>query len=955
MSSSPVKSPLRFCLSCAATLACWVVWLGLGTALVMQLYIAVGKEVPVPAFVLRRLEAQLAAANFTAHFGRARLDPAGRLLLENVQLYSQKFEDPLLASRELYLSKSFWSVLAGHVIPDEIRLEGAFIQLPAPLSPGGTAEPVLRDVAGTLRYEEGLWHIDQLSFRAGNLDVHARGDVPAPRHAGPGGRLLQLDELTNRFLAFARKLALQLPQLQAADRPVLDLQLQPGLDGAVAITGRFTAAGLHRPGGRPLDTGAVRAGGDWLWSRAAAHSARLQIETDSLDFNRAVGARRVRGEVVLDPAADFSGLRQLEFHLAAADVTTLDESLDAPVFGGSYDFLTGSARLAVAVLAYGELLAASGQSELPRRAARVAVSGRVPPELVTRLLTRYAPPAEPYFRLGDPVAVDADLTLTGGAASGRFGGWRFGGLHALVHGGRLDSNGVQITSARGSIEIDRDLNFLAHDALLVAGENYARGSYWMNFRSLNYRMLLTGQLRPLDINGWFHKNWWANFWEHFLFPSAPPSADVDVQGCYRDYTRSVYFGSTDARDTVVLGADFARTRTLIFLRPQFTHMLELSAARADGTQLASGWAKRYADFGTHKLSGLEYDLQSNVEPAVLARMGGEAVQNRLAAWRFPAPPALHVWGHTEWDASGNDTDLRFTVRAPSGVEFAHFPFDALQLAGGFHANELHLDQVEFSVAGGTGAGKLTVGGLDATTLAAKAPLSSPVAPPAAPARPFSFELHVKDADLARTIRTVEEFEAARTGTRPAQFAGSKFLKRASGGRLELSVAAGGRTGALPDSLRGQGNVQITGAVLGEIHLFGLLSQALSAVALNFSSLKLDAARSSFQLDGGRVHFPDVKITGPSAVLDARGDYVFSTQSLDFTARLKPYEESHNPLTAVVGLVINPLTRIFELKLTGSLAKPDWSIVLGGSSPSPEANRPPAAQETPTVKPPPSGN
>ena len=148
------------------------------------------------------------------------------------------------------------------------------------------------------------------------------------------------------------------------------------------------------------------------------------------------------------------------------------------------------------------------------------------------------------------------------------------------------------------------------------------------------------------------------------------------------------------------------------------------------------------------------------------------------------------------------------------------------------------------------------------------------------------------------------------------------------------------------NLRGNGNLQLTGSELGEVHLFGVLSQVLSAVWLDFSSLKLDAARSSFQLRDGRVHFPDLKITGPSAAIDAQGDYIIKTKSLDFSARLKPYEEIHNPITALPGVIMNTLTRIFELKLTGPIKKPNWSVTIGGGAPRPVT----PASPTPPVNP-----
>ena len=127
----PHPAPLRFCLTCFGTLGCWAVWLGLSGLLAALLYIAIARELPAPEFLLRRVERELTAANLTVRFGRARLDPTGRILVEDVQVRAAQFSEPLLASRQVYVGLNFWSLLAGRPIPDEIRFEGMVLQLPA--------------------------------------------------------------------------------------------------------------------------------------------------------------------------------------------------------------------------------------------------------------------------------------------------------------------------------------------------------------------------------------------------------------------------------------------------------------------------------------------------------------------------------------------------------------------------------------------------------------------------------------------------------------------------------------------------------------------------------------------------------------------------------------------------------------------------------------------------------
>jgi hypothetical protein len=218
-------------------------------------------------------------------------------------------------------------------------------------------------------------------------------------------------------------------------------------------------------------------------------------------------------------------------------------------------------------------------------------------------------------------------------------------------------------------------------------------------------------------------------------------------------------------------------------------------------------------------------------------------------------------------------------------------------------------------------------------------------------RLLGFDFYLNDADLARAIRAVEEYRANDSGQKAAPVTESAFMKRAAGGKLNVGLSATGRPGDL-NTFVGNGNAALTGTELGEIHLFGLLSQVLSGLSLNFSSLKLDEARSSFRLDGGRLYFPDLRISGRNAVIDARGNFTFTSSALDFTARLKPYEDNRNLITGVIGIVVNPLASILELKLTGPISKPDWSIVVAGSSSAPEtsASFPKIPPETSSVPP-----
>lgn len=907
---------LRFCASCLITVSCWALWIVLGVTLAALLYVAAAHELPVPGFVLRRAETELAQAGFTLKFGRARFDPTGKLLLEDVQFRTRQFEDPLISCRVLYLRRDFWSVLAGRPIPDEIRLEGATVQLPAMLSPSGTAQPLIEDLAVVLSHDDHQWLVEQLNGRIGKVTITASGEFTPPARQ-PGAAPLSPDAITERFLNLSRQFALQLHHLEAFEQPALAIRLEspPGIGNTAHVL--FTATSADQPAGQPLELGPLVAAGTLRLDGKETRTLRLHVAVRHARFQTTYNADQVRAILAVEVQPDNLAIRPRDALIAAGSVSMPGIPITGPVVRADLSRWPDLA-VSAAVHVSGEFIATEVAARLKEESLHVHAEGRASHLLINQVLAEITPRAAPYFVFGDPVTFSAEADLGPG--------WKFERLRSRVDATRLNSHGVMITAARGRVDID-GMSFLAHDARVELGDNFARGSYWMDFTTTDYRMLLDGRLRPVEINGWFHGDWWKDFWEaHFAFPTEPPTAEIDLQGRWREPLRTVYFGSSEAHGATAWGGEFEKTKALLFIRPNVVHGIAVEGTRAGGQQRLAGNFKRVADPGAHDLGRFDFDFDSTVEPAVIGRMLDGKADDILASLRFTAAPQVHAAG-----TLGDENRYKFTGSVDQPMHYYGFPVDSAKVSGEVNGTTVRLTSIEFAAAGGRGSGQAAVEGADAKRL-------------------LGFDLRVTDADLARAIRAVEEFQASdTTGGKPTTVSESKFMKRAEGGKLNVNLNASGRPGDL-NTFVGNGNATLAGTELAEIHLFGLLSQVLSAVSLNFSSLKLDEVRTSFRLEGGRLYFPDTRISGRTAVIDARGNFTFATKGLDFTAKLKPYEENRNLFTGVIGIVINPITSILELKLTGPISKPDWSIVVGGSSSHPEVPvqpKPPAETPPPT--------
>lgn len=916
-------SALRFCASCCLTLSCWCVWIALAATLAGLAYVAIVREFPVPGFVLRRLEAQLADDQLALRFGRVRFDPTGKVLLEDVRLHSLRFEEPLLVSRQVFISSSLWSWFVGDYLPRELRFEGATLQLPAMLSPGGTVEPLVRDLAATLRRDRKVWHIDQFAGRLGSAPLTATGSVVIARETGAPP--LDLGELVALYLRSGRTAAIQLSRLDAFESPALGLRLDVDADGRNTVSLLLTARSVHQQGAAlpwPIALNEVAATTSIQLRALESQSLRIHLAARAGDWAGTHLASDLRAIVTAELPAHSFNPEPREAWVTASAVHSTGESVFAPVVRTRLDRWP-DLMVEASLLVGGEPVAAEVEANLREKSALLQIAGRGRPAFVNDMLSRRTPRFAPFLVLGDPVAGSATVKLAAG--------WRFAGLTARVQGGALDSRGVGITSLEGNLSFDgREL--LARDAVLRAGDNLARGSYWMDVRSLQYRMLLAGRLRPMDIGDWFRGAWWPALWGNFDFRSVPPDADLDLAGGWRDPARTAAFLRIDAGGIGIRGAEFDRVRTRLFIRPHFTHGWDLQAARRDGTQNLAGTFIRRADPVSRELTTIDFDLTSRLDPEAMTRLTLGGAAPLLNDWQFTSPPALQYAGRWLNLPSGGRFEVRFTGRSTGHLRYLGFPLESIETTGGLSGQELRLDEIRFDAAGGRGTGKASLGG-----------------PPGG--RNLGFDFYLKDAELGRLVHAVQEFNAARTGAPVvAGRTDSKFLQRTSQGKIELALSANGQPGDLP-SFRGSGNVKLTGAQLGEVQLFGLLSQVLAGLSLNFSTLKLDAAQSSFELRQGQLHFPDVKVTGSSAVIDAKGAYEIATEKVNFTARFKPYETRRNLLTGSLGLVLNPLSSIIELKLGGILSDPKWSYSLGQTTaPATNPSATPAAESGPSSPP-----
>ena len=883
---------IRYGASSVLAFGVWTLWLGLALLLAGQIYIASTSRLEVPAFLLRALEERLAVSGIRATFGRTTFDPTGRVLIEEVRVSLAGFADPVIAIRAVYTRLDPWSLALGRFEPREVRIMDATVAVPAMLSPSGRAEEILRDLDATLVPREHELALTQFSARVAGIALSAHGAVHIPPlGAATAAPLPAADFLARNFAALCRQLVATADKLSVLDQPALDLALAPSDSRLAVAKVSLFARGVKLTQPLPVQLSGLRVATQFPLIGDAPVAVHLDVAADELQLPFAAMARQARISIR-------GQLRPGQFAFEPAEAELTASSLDAE----GYSVRSLAARLLPGPLprfsaaASGQImgapLAVRAEADFQARTATLHFDGAIAPAALDPLSARLGVDVKKFFDFAALECADGEV---------RFGpGWRFETVSTRAKLRGIDAYHVHMDEGRAVVEFD-GRHFHSPEAWARIGENYARGTYEHDLVTRDYRFLLEGRLRPLDISGWFQSGWWERFFKQFELPDAPPTASVDVQGRWTEGRRSAVFIFVEPVAPVIRGAKFDLARALLFVRPAFYDALELYATRDTGS--VRGTFTYVTDPATFAWRRLDFDLASSLDPAVATTMLGAAGADFLAPYTFAQPPALKLSAQLAGPEApgGAHQNLRIDARSPGEFRFHDFPFENIAFTATVHDDEIAIDNLRAGFADGVATGRTKVWGVGAE-------------------RRLRFDYTLKDASLGRAAAALQRFSAQRAGAQPP--VPGKFVQEKANVRLDLTASAEGRYDD-PFSYKGEGVAQLQGAEIGEVPLLGVLSEVLKFTALRFTS-----AHATFKIDANKLAFSEFNLRGANSAIDAHGDYALDRHELNFKAKIFPFHESGNLLKSVVGAVLTPFSEVFEVNLTGPLDKPSVVLTVG---------------------------
>lgn len=908
-----------------------------------QLRVATADKIEIPESLLRRAEQRLEKQGLRLTFGAIHCDSSGHVVVRGLRLFSDTHSDPVLTVEAVRFQINPLALLLYDVAPRMVaRIDGASLRMPAMLSSDGTNIAVIDGINAEIEFKsDTTLAITGLTASFGNLTFLCRGSMslPAPdrdREPDPREGAEKLADAIAKYLR-AKPAFDQLTQrLALFENPVLDITFTPDRELVASARVEFFANGLKTPdwknagalspatGGScgPLLLTTTIALGDlrsrWDGSGAARQppplSARFSI-AEAL-FSPGVRVRNVR--VTLDrpfddalrirdegPPSSFADMPDIALSLqCSADSVTTREFTARTIIACADGRFPRELRARVAARMLGEPVTLEGDANLVEETATARIATRIATEHIAALSQKLDYDIGAILKPARPIDVSATARFAAG--------WRFTDADGALDIGPIVADDVAVDRAHGRFAYDHaGGGIIFTPAKAVIGESFARGSYEMNFNTLDYRFLLAGRLRPPAIDGWLGK-WWPRFWSTFTFSGEPPFGDVEVSGNWRDGNLVRVFVFADATALTYRGVAFDHVLLTQFSRPDYHDVQDLFARRGGGYARGSFTHQDVEPGDRHLLTVLDFKAE-NMDPIAVVPAISAEVAEALAPLKFEKPlTRVRVAGRIDGPASprGRRVLLDADAEGAGPLTYAGIPFTNLSTSIRMRDDVMDITRLESQFAGGH--------------FALKAQLSGP-----GESRRIGFDLNVSKAGFGEAARLIEELSARRRGvTLPPEDATKKQPAHA---QLDLRLSA---DGLLRDDLsfHGNGSAEVSGAELVNVNIFGALSEALRGVRmLNFTSLNLTDGQFNFTIDGRSVFIPEAVLTGQKAHVKISGEYTLDTRFANLTAKVYPLSESRGLLGKGLGFLLVPITHLAELKLTGSLDAPKWRFSYGPTS------------------------
>ncbi len=399
-----------------------------------------------------------------------------------------------------------------------------------------------------------------------------------------------------------------------------------------------------------------------------------------------------------------------------------------------------------------------------------------------------------------------------------------------------------------------------------------------NLASSNFQARVAGTINPHLVKPLLTPNQQAIV--NWFGIQEPLEGDVVIGGVAGN--PAIYcYGPVRATNIVVNGVAVQSLQGLLNITNEVMHVTAATLSRPEG-------AARGEVHMAFSNQTLRLDVDSTLDPRATAEMLGPAVAGFMKPFRLNGPVRLRVAGLLDYcNFSLNQLQAR--------VEAQRFGYDRWEADTAAFDLFARGRRLRFTNAAATAyGGRLTgTGSL----------------------YPVATDAHWRyEVDLAATNANLAELLSASLGKPVGDLRGT----------LDGTARIGGYIGrGQGPTVTGAGQAVVRGGLLFQTRLFSGLSAILSKVIPDFTLFAQTDASGDFAIRNSRLHSRNIQLEGTVFSVKASGSYSFAGE-LDYRAEVQLLRGG--PVAAIVRLATRPVTRLLELRLTGTFADPRWRPV-----------------------------
>lgn len=529
---------------------------------------------------------------------------------------------------------------------------------------------------------------------------------------------------------------------------------------------------------------------------------------------------------------------------------------------------------------YGGQFEAAGRLDVATRQLEVAGSSNFDVQRISPLLTAKSQRWLAQYSWKQPPKLEGEVRLVLPAWTNREPDWRAEvpptlQLRAHFDVGDGAFRGVPASSARSHLVYSNQFWHFP-DLVVTRPEGQAELAYHANDRTKDYHWRIRSRLDLKVLKPLFDEAQQRGF-DYFEF-TTPPFIDGEVWGRWTEQDRTGFAARVTATNFTFRGervedfsAEAAYTNLLLTLK-------DARLLRPEGQATAPEVRLEFSS-GTVRVT----NAFSTLDPQAVARAIGPKAAEHFSDYQFLKPPAARVNGVIPMRERDRAlTDVRFVA---TGGPFAWWKFQVPQISGSvaWRGDTLTLTNLQAAFYQGHGGGYASFD-------------FSP-----AKGNDFQFQADINGANLPELMADL----TTQTNN----------LEGALSGRLTITAA----NTADRQSWQGHGRVTLRDGLVWEIPIFGIFSPALDAIMPGLGRSRASEGTATFTITNSVIRSEDLEIRAPALRMHYAG-------TVDFAGRVDARVEAALLrdtwlIGRVVSLALWPLTKLFEYKVSGTLAQP----------------------------------